>query len=364
MNQPISTEAEAAAHHRLSSSMHVGCLDSVRGLAALSVLFEHYVISFELPTRDPFWSKAWDYSPLHIVWDGAAAVSLFFVLSGLVLSLKHFRITQQPDLSQFDLLGYFISRCFRLGPPYLATLALSALGYMLTTGQQPLLPLQRHSAWLDELWGHPVGVWGVLAEANLFAMPEMIVMVPQAWTLAIELLLSLLIPLGVLLAGRSSLWLLAFTGVSIQLLGAPPVLFHFMLGVLMAKYYRDAAEWLAARRLIRRLTLSAGIVLYTAADTFAGHLNGDWPSTLAGIGAGLILLFVMGSSRAQTMLSLPLLRFIGKVSFSLYLLHMLVLLCAMPWLWQWLHMSPMDSVAVWWAGLLCCTALTDRKSVV
>jgi hypothetical protein len=31
------------------------------------------------------------YAPLRVWWDGAAAVSFFFVLSGLVLSLRHFR---------------------------------------------------------------------------------------------------------------------------------------------------------------------------------------------------------------------------------------------------------------------------------
>jgi peptidoglycan/LPS O-acetylase OafA/YrhL len=324
----------------------------------MTVLFEHYVISFELPVQDAFWRKAWDFSPLHIFWDGSAAVSLFFVLSGLVLSLKHFRAGPRPDLSTFHLPAFLVGRCFRLCPPYLFTLLISSIGFWLTTGAEPVIPLQRQSAWLDELWGHALTWRGMLGEANLMTMPREIIIVPQSWTLAIELLMSFLVPLGILLAGRSTLWLLAFIVFAIKLLDAPVVLLHFGLGIALAKHFDSTALWLDRHKTSRRLLLLAGIVLYTASDSFADLMTGDWGSILSAFGAALILLYVIGSTHSKRILTLPALRFIGRVSYSFYLWHMLVLLCLMPALWAALGSAPMQSTAVWWLGLVLSVALS------
>lgn len=350
------TESTVAAPS--AEGLHLDHLDSVRGLAALSVLFEHYVIAFDLPIRDPFWRAIWDYSPLHILWDGAAAVSLFFVLSGLVLSLKHFRHGGQPDLTGFDLGRYWLARCFRLGPPYFVALLVSSIGYSLTTGAAPTIPIDRHSPWLDDLWHHRVEIGGMLLEANLLAMPKLIVMVPQSWTLAIELLYSFLIPIGVLLTARSSLWLLAFVYVAVKLLGASPVLLHFALGILIARHYSSVSRWLGARRWLRRGLLAIGIVCYTAGDSFHSWLSGDWPSILAAVGSALFLIYLAGSHSARRALNSPALRFLGRVSFSFYLLHMLVLFCFMPMIWTALGTTPRADPAVWWLGLPISTALS------
>lgn len=67
---------------------HISYLDTIRGLAALTVISEHYVIAYGLPCETPLCQQILDFSPLHIWWDGTAAVSMFFVLSGLVLSIR------------------------------------------------------------------------------------------------------------------------------------------------------------------------------------------------------------------------------------------------------------------------------------
>jgi peptidoglycan/LPS O-acetylase OafA/YrhL len=46
------------------------------------------------------------------------------------------------------------------------------------------------------------------------------------------------------------------------------------------------------------------------------------------------------------------------VSYSFYLLHMLVLLCFMPLVWKALGKSPMQSTTVWWLGLGLSLALS------
>ena len=54
-------------------------LDSVRGLAALFVFNVHYAGGFGTPLF------ALRETPLSILIDGKAAISMFFVLSGMVL---------------------------------------------------------------------------------------------------------------------------------------------------------------------------------------------------------------------------------------------------------------------------------------
>jgi peptidoglycan/LPS O-acetylase OafA/YrhL len=82
---------------KAENSTHITAFDTVRGLAALSVVFSHYINFYGWPTKSIAVKQAWTYSPLHIVWDGFAAVSLFYVLSGLVLSAASF--SNQPCVS-------------------------------------------------------------------------------------------------------------------------------------------------------------------------------------------------------------------------------------------------------------------------
>ncbi|MGH7001396.1 MAG: acyltransferase family protein, partial [Stellaceae bacterium] len=72
-------------------------LDSLRGIAALTVVIHH-----TLTTLPAFWAvytgapasrlaRIMAFSPLHLLWDGHQAVLVFFVLSGFVLSLPYWQ---------------------------------------------------------------------------------------------------------------------------------------------------------------------------------------------------------------------------------------------------------------------------------
>ena len=60
--------------------------DSLRGLAALAVLLGHSFI-FQWPPAVAKWAS---FPILHLAVDGRAAVAMFFVLSGFVLSRPYF----------------------------------------------------------------------------------------------------------------------------------------------------------------------------------------------------------------------------------------------------------------------------------
>lgn len=311
---------------------HISYLDSIRGLAALAVVSEHYIIGYGLPCTGTLCSQILDFSPLHIWWDGTAAVSMFFVLSGLVLSLKYFRNGHTPQLDQFSLRRYTLTRLFRIWPPYAVVLLLSA-GLYLAIGSTPMATagVLPPDPWLSQMWqGHALGWGDMLREALLLRLPTTVVLIPQAWTLTLELSLSLLLPVGLLLLQRGLSWLVIFSLLMVSLLGVPVFLLHFMMGLMLARHLGALSTYLLARPLHRRVLLILGILMYTVNDIHQGWLNETGLWLISGIGAVLILMYAGGSPKAQRVLNGTLPRMIGKVSYSLYLLHIAVLIGLIP----------------------------------
>jgi len=75
-------------------------LESLRGLAALAVVFNHLAIAFYPalffgPSAPSHTGRALEAAisgtPLNLLYNGAFSVSIFFVLSGFVLSYGFFR---------------------------------------------------------------------------------------------------------------------------------------------------------------------------------------------------------------------------------------------------------------------------------
>ncbi len=72
-------------------------IEAVRGLAALLVVFTHFMMAFYPSAAygakyqaHGEWEKLFIQTPLSILLQGEFAVCLFFVLSGYVLSLPYF----------------------------------------------------------------------------------------------------------------------------------------------------------------------------------------------------------------------------------------------------------------------------------
>jgi peptidoglycan/LPS O-acetylase OafA/YrhL len=333
---------------------HIGYLDSIRGLAALTVVSEHFVIAYGLPCTGVVCSQVLDYSPLHLWWDGTAAVSMFFVLSGLVLSLRYFREGHTPRLDQFSLRRYVLNRLFRLWPPYCGVLLLSALLYRATSAiPMPSTSLLPPDPWISQMWqGHALSWGDMLREAFLPRLPGTVVLIPQAWTLTIELTLSLLLPVGLILMQRGLSWLLLFTLALVSLLNVPVFLLHFLAGLLLARHWGAISGYLLARALHRRTLLGLGLLLYTVNDIHQGWLNETGLWLISGLGAVLILVYASGSATTQRLLNVPLPRMIGKVSYSLYLLHLAVLMSLTPLILQGLEPVLSSRSGLWLGGWL------------
>lgn len=326
---------------------------------------EHYVIAYGLPCQSSTCQAILDASPLNVWWDGSAAVAMFFVLSGLVLSLKYFDGTQSVNLSTFSLGSYLVGRIFRIGLPYWAILLISALMYVFAV-QQPL-PLTRSllaSDWLTQMWhGHPLTALAMLREAWLFGMPQLIVLLPQAWTLAVEMTLSMLLPIGLVLMQRGWIWLVFFVFFGVYVLDMSPFLLHFSLGLMIARYRGVLATYLLNRHFLRRCVLLGGLLLYST-GTMSRQWGGDalaWQTL--GLGAGLILIFALCSTHMQRLLSGKILGTIGRVSYSAYLIHMAFLICVTPWLQLGLQQFVSNFQCLWWLGWLLTVVAVQLLSM-
>ncbi len=110
-SQAPATPAELKAHRYVE-------LDSIRGLAAFTVVMSHF---FGIWQFEP----AYNYvrmSPFRVVVAGHEAVVLFFVLSGFVLSV------QCSGKRPLTYPRYLLKRFCRIYLPFVAAVLLSALG--------------------------------------------------------------------------------------------------------------------------------------------------------------------------------------------------------------------------------------------
>jgi peptidoglycan/LPS O-acetylase OafA/YrhL len=345
---------------------HLNYLDAVRGLAALSVYNEHFIIAYGLPCEELTCQTVLDNSLLHFWWDGGAAVSMFFVLSGLVLSLKYFQDKTGPNLYQFSLISYLVARTFRIWLPYCGVLALSGVLYSLSISQPPFVSQLAPSAWINGLWHqHPLDGWAMLRESYLIKLPTPNVLIPQAWTLSIELVLSLLLPLALLLAKHSIPWLVFFTGLAVAYLGLPIFTLHFLLGLVLARHQSQITIYFSQQVWLRRLCLVLGFILYGMGNVYPKLFTENELWSCSGIGSGLLLMYVMSSSQSQQLLSWLPIRLLGRLSYSSYLLHIAILICVTPFILHTLSELTSNYQTLWfsaWLLTFCVVVLASLLS--
>jgi peptidoglycan/LPS O-acetylase OafA/YrhL len=242
---------------------------------------------------------------------------------------------------------------------------ISAILYLITVPHPPLATQLPASDWVELMWrGHPLSLTDMLRESFLLKLPDQIVVIPQAWTLTIELVLSLLLPAGLVLAARRIEWLIVFTLFAVIFLNVSLFLLHFLLGLLIARYYNYLSVLLSAKVGLRRLILLVGFSLYatsTTLDDFLGE-TGLWLSS--GIGAGLMLITALGSIRIQQILSLPILRQLGKLSYSAYLIHMAILICLTPYLLLALQTVTSNHFLLWLGGISLTIVIVQGLSLI
>ena len=159
-------------------------LDSLRGLAAMSVMLSHFAIVWknDAMSGSSLVAKRLFVYLLYPVTAGREAVILFFILSGFVLSIPAINLRAQRYFV------FVIRRIFRIYLPYLAALALAVWGDITFHGYIT------QSVWLHGAWSAPVD-WHLVWQHVIFVGHyNTATFDPPFWSLVYEMRISLVFP--------------------------------------------------------------------------------------------------------------------------------------------------------------------------
>jgi peptidoglycan/LPS O-acetylase OafA/YrhL len=298
-------------------------LDALRGLAALCVLLYHGWYSQPVQPLALGW--LFQHTPLHVVTSGRQPVVFFFVLSGFVLT-RAMLASPPPSWA-----NYAAQRTVRLGLPVAGALVASVLLYALAW-RGPLPDWSGGHYMVEAMWTEPPNLPGLLRQALLLGHDGEISLDPVLWSLVHEWRVSMLLPavllfrrrpLGLLGVGLAA-WLVAGAlgahGTAVGLGATLPETLLATLYFLLPFCVGGALALAPAPPLARWVRVMLGLAVLALACT-----NDD----VAGILASALLIVLArqpGPLLAWLRWRGPV--WLGKVSFSLYLIH-LPLLAAM-----------------------------------
>lgn len=331
-------------------------LDSLRGLAALSVVFHHFLIVLPVVFEDKSALPFLKYTPIHLFWSGGEAVTFFFVLSGFVLSLPFLagRNVHYPS--------FLAKRICRIYIPYLIAIGVG-LGVLSVAGNQEVVGL---SAWVNRIWQYPIDRQMIQSHLVLIGRINNDAIDPVIWSLVHEMRISLVFPLLMLpvirLNWKINLLIvggLACAGLFIQhLIAGYPQYWNdcglslqysslFLVGALLAKNKKKISHTLRiATRPFRILACAIALGLYTYPWWFV-HKSKMLHMPIINdfvvcAGVSIIISLALTPGVLSRVLNSRPVVFLGKMSYSLYLYHCLVLLACLHLLYPTFSLS-----AVW-----------------
>ncbi len=316
-------------------------LDGIRGLAAFCVFLHHFLLAFYPAyfTSDMGTTHLngldvrYGQSVFSFLSNGNFSVCIFFVLSGFVLSKSYFG---KPDIE--TLVSAAQRRFLRLYIPVAATLVLAYV--MVKAGlfyNAEASKITGSGWWMGYMWAFE-------HKTTLFIQSILYKVMflgdntydTSLWTLSLELYGSMFVFAFLALTHNMRNKALAFLPLFAVLLVLNSEYFTaFLLGITLN--YVAAASLRLARPLSFVLStglLITGLVLgsYSTSNNLAHTLfeyvpvfvvkHNIWVHVIGGF---FVVLAVVLSKNLQLFFSMRLLRFLGYISFSIYLIHPLVI---------------------------------------
>jgi peptidoglycan/LPS O-acetylase OafA/YrhL len=343
-----------------TSKNYIPQLDGIRGLAILLVVSFHYFGTFSL---------------FSFGWSG---VDLFFVLSGYLITSRLVAMEERDN----HFLQFYKNRALRIMPIYYATFFAFFIGYHLLVSRQNLPGF----SFYDKNWAGFVFFfqnwsfieWGDLKENHL----------QHFWSLAIEEQFYLVWPFILYKFRKNEYFFKAIAIIIISIIITRVWLFmkysdymdypHFYYntfcrmdafllgGVLFLLQQKDRAKQLVNYFYAGTIILIAGIIYSGHATISNPFISTIGYTLIALMYAGLIYSAITHSSQFVTKIfNFRWLKFIGKISYGLYIFHWIILRFLEPklsiWTSEYLKISTESSH--WWS-LSGCLLISFILSVV
>ncbi|MBS1703577.1 MAG: acyltransferase [Armatimonadetes bacterium] len=282
-------------------------LDAIRGIAALAVVFQH-VLWYVSPTFESFFATVW--SP------GRFGVVAFFIVSGFIVP--------QSLESKGNIRAFWTARFYRLFPAYWSSLLLIAIVLGLGLSWHPPISLKYLLQWL----------------VNLTMLQEFVKIQdinPVAWTLGLELALYGAITLAFARGFLKRTWLIAMSLLFLLAVASTilPNVFHIrfpaggaavcssiILGLVLYRWFTGSLANSDAGVIgffCLAVTILSAFANYSPSRLLSDPLQPTQLSAISSVLTGYVFFIVMFLFRGAKFPNWTL--WLGKVSYSLYLLH-------------------------------------------
>ncbi|MDF1813668.1 MAG: acyltransferase [Verrucomicrobiales bacterium] len=287
-------------------------LDELRGWAALLIVFYHFT------TWEQVEFPAYIANPLKL--SGFYGVSVFYVLSGCVLSIIYGeKLGNTVSLSTF-----YTKRYLRIAPLFIVILLISTLGAKIVNEDYVFdfwrffLNFSLLFSWIAPSEHMPVGGWSIGNEIffySVFPLLLLLIRIRAGNVLLVLLIIAVTILVSFGLVKPDS-------GKEFEFSKYVNPLNHvafFALGMLIGRYSKDWTRW---RNFLFPLSLVTFWILSMELTTI--DLVTGWPRVIL---LGLTGIWCWFFFTADLLRNRPM-EWLGKISYSLYLVHPIVFLGA------------------------------------
>jgi peptidoglycan/LPS O-acetylase OafA/YrhL len=325
---PLPTSAEDMPSSPIrATSGHIPALDGIRGVAAATVFIYHYGGG----ARSSVFVVHLAGMAIHLGWAG---VSLFFVLSGFLITGILLDSMQRPQWWK----TFFIRRALRIFPLYyFALFAVIVVGLLLQIPWSQIFPI----------WPLFLYLQGFPHVAKIETLGSIFI-VGHLWSLAVEEQFYLVWPMLLLFASRRNAVRRLCVAVFLGSLIFRVWFFGFHLNSEWALYFiggragemtaggflaaslrgsdRERAQIFAAARpvLLSSLAVIMAIVWWANYTDARGPWMGTLGITFFSLLFASVIALCLKPGWTERVFSLPMLRWLGKVSYGIYVYHLLL----------------------------------------
>jgi peptidoglycan/LPS O-acetylase OafA/YrhL len=327
-------------------------LDGLRGLAAFIVMLWHFcvgflpfLIGFQLTTRYTPIDHLVSNTPLFLPLAGSFCVTVFFVLSGFVLSLSFFKTRDNSVLASSAARRYFRLAIPAASSILLAFIAMSLIGIHAHDKAAEITG----SKWLHDFWQQPASLISMIYQGIYSTFVTGFTPYnTNLWTMQIELFGSFLVFGFLAFFGKLEKRWIFYAAAALIFLKT--YYLAFILGMAICDIWtngslvrRYVTDWLVLALLPVGLFLgswhtSLNVYPNIYSPIVVPYFNYTELEIFARIaGAAIIMLAVLQLAPLKRFFESKPLQYLGKLSFSLYLVHFIVIYSFSSWLFSTLY---------------------------